>query len=274
MTGIDYSKASLEVCEKFSFTKSREAEMLQWIKTSYFPEGCILVCTCDRTELWLSGVCAEKPYDILCAAAGVNPDIYTKCFVNRKGKQALRYLFMLACGLQSTVPEDQILIRVKDSLSFARENDCSDELLDKTFSMAVSAAKHVKAEVAATENNMDDFDAKTDKDNPAIVKAIEILEEYIEKTMDWYYFRDLALQIDEISRMTAQETIARASYAIKKIKMDEISRESLARMLQDASRNAVSELLYGLKEGLSRENVQDCMEGLRVSALKQKGNCK
>lgn len=403
MTGIDHSRASLEAREKFSFTKSRKAEILQWIKKTYNPDGCVLIHTCNRTELWLSGDCPEKPYDILCAAAGLTPDAHRARFTNRSGKRALRHLFMLACGLKSMVfAEDQILAQVKDSLSFAREQGCTDAVLDKAFLMAVSAAKKVKtgpalgsvngsvaelgvkklkehfgdmnavcclvigngemgrmtarllldlgcsvcmtlrqykhgqavipegcasipyeerydylqhtdAVVSATASphftlkkdrfvsdgkkrvlvdlavprdiepdiagipgtvlyDMDNLDGRPDKNNAAIARAMGILEEYMEKLMDWYYFRDLAPQIDEISRITAQETISRSSLAFKTIKMDERSREALMHMVREASKNAVSSLLYGLKDGLPREGVQDCMEGLRISAIRQKGN--
>jgi glutamyl-tRNA reductase len=119
--------------------------------------------------------------------------------------------------------------------------------------------------------DMDDLNVRPGR-NPAVAQAMGILEEYMEKLMDWYYFRDLAPQIDEISRITAQDTVARASTAFKLVKMDETIRESLIRLVQDASKNAVSSLLYGLKEGLTREDVRDCMEGLRISASKQKGN--
>ncbi len=403
MAGIDHSKASLEVREKFSFTKSRKAEVLQRIKQTYHPEGCVLVHTCNRTELWLTGDFVEKPYEILCHAAGLDTDAYRPYFTNRCGKRALRHLFMLACGLKSMVfAEDQILAQVKESLTFAREQNCTDALLDKTFLTAVSAAKKVKsglalggvnesvaalgvqklakhfddmsrvrclvigngemgrlaarilldmgcgvcmtvrhynhgqavipqgcasipyddryaylpqadAVVSATASphytlkterfvvdgkprvlvdmavprdiepgiaqtpdtvvyDMDDLGMQPDKNVQAIAQAMAILDEYLEKLMDWYYFRDLAPQIDEISRITAQETIARSSLAFKTIKMDESSREVLMHMVREASKNAVSSLLYGLKDGLPREGVQDCMEGLRISAIKQKGN--
>lgn len=405
MTGIDHSRASLEVREKFSFTKSRMAEVLQWIKQTCQPAGCLLIHTCNRTELWLSGETAENPYEILCKAAGLEAGAYRQYFVNRSDKQAVRHLFMLACGLKSMVfAEDQIITQVKDALIFAREQNCTDALLDKVFLMGVSAAKRVKTQVSfsnvsgsvaeigikklsehisdiskahclvigngamgrltarllvdlgcdvcmtvrqytsgqvvipdgcksipyderyaylaqadavvsATTSphhtlkkekficdgrqrvlvdlavprdidpeigkiprtvvyDMDDLGLKPDRNNPAIAETMKIIGEYMDKLFDWYYFKDLAPQIEEISRITAQETVARSSTEFKALKMDKANRELLARIVQNASKNAVSSLLYGLKEGLPRENVQDCMDGLRASALKQKGNSK
>jgi glutamyl-tRNA reductase len=405
MAGIDHNKAPLKVREKFSFTKLRKAEILRQIQVTLHPGGCVLIHTCNRTELWLSGKCPHKPYEILCRAAGVDPKTYSAYFVSRSGKRAVRHLFMLAGGLKSMIfAEDQILSQVKDSLAFAREQECTDAILNKLFSMAITAAKKVKTDlvlgnanpsaaklgveklceqfgdlsrlnclvigngemgrlvarrlveresivcmtlrqytkgqvvipegcacisyddryaylqnadavVSATTSphytlkkdpfpkdgkprilidlavprdiepeigqlpgtvlfDVDDLRAEPDPDSTAVSEAMAILDEYIEKLMDWYYFRDLAPRIDEISRMTAQDAISRASFAFKAVKMDDVSRELLERLVLDASKNAVSSLLYGLKEGLSWENVQDCMEGLKVSALKQKGALK
>ena len=55
MTGIDHETFSLEERELFSWTKKETADILQQLKAYNKNGACILLITCNRTELYLSG---------------------------------------------------------------------------------------------------------------------------------------------------------------------------------------------------------------------------
>lgn len=150
MIGIDHSKANIDVRCVFSFTKKQMAEVLPQIKEQKGIHGCVMISTCNRMELWVS--CEEELEfslcELLCRLRKVRLDVYEPYFTERKDKEAVTHLFSLSCGLKSRIlGEDQIITQVKDSLSFAREQYVTDNVLEVLFRMAVTAAKKVKTKV-------------------------------------------------------------------------------------------------------------------------------
>uniref|UniRef100_UPI00286F1E87 glutamyl-tRNA reductase n=1 Tax=Anaerosporobacter sp. TaxID=1872529 RepID=UPI00286F1E87 len=157
MVGIDHSKASIEYREQVSFTYHEATTAMNQIM-QWYPEeitGCILLSTCNRTELYIS--CEDEgiePYEILCRIKGIDPAQYQDLNTQRRGKAVVEHLFLLACGLKSKVfGEDQIITQVKDALANAREAETTDIVLEKLFQMAITAAKKVKASVHLTAVN-------------------------------------------------------------------------------------------------------------------------
>lgn len=157
MVGIDHSKASIEYREDFSFTRHEAALAMNQIMDWYKEEltGCVLLSTCNRTELYIS--CEEEsvdPYEILCRVKGIDSYAYQSFNTKRKGGDVVEHLFSLACGLKSKVfGEDQIITQVKDALTNAREAETTDIVLEKLFQTAITAAKKVKASVHLTAVN-------------------------------------------------------------------------------------------------------------------------
>lgn len=153
MVGIDHSKATIEYRELFSFTKSTAAAAMQRVLAEFGVEGCVILSTCNRTELWLSYETepSRTPYEILCAVKNINPQDYENYFIERSGAQALRHLLLTSCGMKSKVfGEDQIIAQVGDALALSHDCGCSDSVLERLFRTAVTAAKRVKTTVHLT----------------------------------------------------------------------------------------------------------------------------
>lgn len=150
MIGIDHSNAEIDVRTIFSFTKAKAVEALDILKHTEGIQGCVLVSTCNRMELWAS--CEEgfsgSLYELVCQIRQVEPETYRKYFVCRQEREAVKHLFALASGLKSRIlGEDQILTQVKDALLLAREYYATDNVLETLFRSAVTAGKKVKTEV-------------------------------------------------------------------------------------------------------------------------------
>lgn len=154
-TCIDYTKASVEEREAFSLVPSKIQELEQFILQTYQLDGCIILSTCNRTELWISApeavLSSLSPTAILCDALQVPVEQYLSFFIERSGKDAVSYLLELTCGLHSQIfGEDQILSQVKDALSTARINGTTNTMLEVLFRTAITAAKEVKTKVKLT----------------------------------------------------------------------------------------------------------------------------
>lgn len=156
MVGIDHSQAGLDVRAIFSFTKKNMHRALEQLNKIEGIEGCVILSTCNRMELWAS--VKEDWKDsldvILCQLKDVDQEKYKMYFREREGQGAVNHLFYLACGLKSQIlGEDQIITQVGDALAFARESQASDSVLEVLFRKAVTAGKRVKTQVVFPRGN-------------------------------------------------------------------------------------------------------------------------
>ncbi|MCD7818641.1 MAG: glutamyl-tRNA reductase [Lachnospiraceae bacterium] len=150
MAGIDHSIAPIDIRTVFSFTKKSTAEALEKLKQVKGVEGCVLLSTCNRMELYLSvGEDFESDiFELLCELRALPEYLfcdYRPYFRFRQEREAVHHLFRLAGGLESRIlGDDQIVTQVKDALTFAREHYAADHVLETLFRQAVTAAKKVK----------------------------------------------------------------------------------------------------------------------------------
>lgn len=150
MLGIDHNKASIVEREVFSFTKKMEADVLVKLKKIEGINGCVIISTCNRMELWVSDLeeFDGSIYELLCTMKNVDSNQYRECFVERSGYDAIEHLFYLTCGLKSKIiGEDQILTQVKEALEISRKSYCTDKVLETLFRIAVTSAKQIKTDV-------------------------------------------------------------------------------------------------------------------------------
>lgn len=156
MVGIDHSKAPIALRERFSFTKAQAAEAMKLLRKEGRAGGCLLISTCNRTELYVSGWSAENqtPYEALCGVKRISTEAHKECFTVRQGMEAARHLLRLSCGMNSSIfGEDQIIAQVREALKEARRCGCTDAILEQLFQTAVAAAKRVKSTVRLTSAN-------------------------------------------------------------------------------------------------------------------------
>ena len=153
MSGLDYQKAPIALREQLSFTKTQAGALTGRLAQGEGILGCVLLSTCNRTELYLS--CPPEgraaPDRLLCRAVGLDPGPFAGAFVTRRGEEAVRHLMEVAGGLQSQIwGEDQILSQVKEAIAIAREQGAADPVLETLFRTAVSAGKEIKTKVRLT----------------------------------------------------------------------------------------------------------------------------
>ncbi len=145
MAGIDHKTAEIAQREPFSFTADQAGELAAQLRRECGADGCVLLSTCNRTEIYLSISHSILPHpgQLLCNRLGLSQ--YTPHFALREGRAAQRHLMMVAAGLRSLVRgEDQILAQVKTAIDMAREYGATDPVLETLFRTAISAAKKAR----------------------------------------------------------------------------------------------------------------------------------
>lgn len=147
MSGLDCHRASIALRERLAFSRQEVRELLLRLRRQPGVEGCVLLSTCNRTEVYLSGR-TEEPWRLLCRCAGVPEAELEPYFTTRTGTDAARHLMEVACGLHSQIlGEDQIITQVRTALELARENGTTDPVLAALFRRAVTAGKRARTEV-------------------------------------------------------------------------------------------------------------------------------
>lgn len=168
MIGVDHNMAPVDIRALFAFTKKNAGDAMEELKEQEGIQGCILLSTCNRLEVWasLDDTKEISLYDCLCRLKGIRDDSYEKYFIKRADKEAVEHLFYLTSGLKSQIlGEDQILSQVKEALSLARDHYTTDSVLEVLFRMAVTAGKKIKTEVPFSHGN------------PSVIhKAVQFLE--------------------------------------------------------------------------------------------------
>ena len=150
MAGLDYRNAPLALREKLAFSKGQIDTLSRIICQSKGVEGCVLLSTCNRTELYLSLVDGSviHPDALLCECVGVSLNQFDGLFIVKCGDDVVNHLFAVACGMESQIwGEDQILTQVKMASALAREVGSIDAILETLFRTAISAGKRMKREV-------------------------------------------------------------------------------------------------------------------------------
>lgn len=157
MSGLDYSVAPVALRERLSFAGTTAGAAAARIVERYEQVlGCVILSTCNRTEIYLS--CDEgaelNPAACLCEQAGQDNTEFEFAFFSYQGEDCVEHLSRVAAGLKSQIwGEDQIVSQCKTAVALAREARATDGVLETVFRTAVTAAKEIKSTVRLTANS-------------------------------------------------------------------------------------------------------------------------
>lgn len=147
--GLNHQTAPIHLREKVALAPEQFGDALGSLKATPGVEEAVLVSTCNRTELFLSGDeqahqagtdWLHRYFDL-----GVGSlDSFVYC---HRDRAAVRHLYRVASGLDSMVlGEPQILGQVKRAHLEARQAGALRTQLDRLFQSAFSVAKRVRTE--------------------------------------------------------------------------------------------------------------------------------
>ncbi len=151
MASLEHSLAPISLREQLSFTRAQNSQVVKKIRSAAPISGCVLLSTCNRTELYLASEEDVEPGRLLCQAAGCEYAPYQQAFITLRDDEAIRHLIAVAAGLRSRIwGEDQIISQVKDAISLAREAGTAEPMLETLFRCAISAGKEIRTKAHLT----------------------------------------------------------------------------------------------------------------------------
>ncbi|HQM94682.1 MAG TPA: glutamyl-tRNA reductase [Methanofastidiosum sp.] len=141
---ITYQNAPPYVREKFSFSKKHRNELIKQICSETGVTGCVILTTCNRTEIFASADRGESIEGIILLLKDICSDVENYLEVST-GTEVIRHIFRVVSGLESLIiGEDQILAQVKNNYFECRDECSTNSLLDIIFNQAIRVGKLVR----------------------------------------------------------------------------------------------------------------------------------
>lgn len=143
--------------QKCYIPKEKSEEFLGEIMRLDRVDQCVLLSTCNRTELYVQG--EENSFGglekIMAKTAGCDAAWLRGMIRRYQGEKAVRHLFRVVCGMESMViGEDEILGQVREAYIYSQEAGYTGYELNSIFQAALACAKRVKTETMISKTSV------------------------------------------------------------------------------------------------------------------------
>lgn len=153
--GLNHETASLELRERVAFDPSNLSESLNKFHSAQSFSEALILSTCNRMELYFSGVNPEEALNYLSENFNVKREVLDPHMYVFTDREAVEHASRVASGLNSMViGETQILGQMKDAYRVAHSAGYLGVNLHKFFSLVFSIAKQVRNETLIGANSV------------------------------------------------------------------------------------------------------------------------
>ncbi len=152
--GLNYRTCPVAVRERFSVSRSRLGEAVRSLRELPEIEECVLLSTCNRTEVYAWSYEPEEATRMILAhflGSDERGAADASCFYRHEGEKALFHLAGVAAGLDSmVVGETEIFGQLKEAYRVALEAGTTGSHANRTFQRVFGIGKKVRHETAIT----------------------------------------------------------------------------------------------------------------------------
>jgi len=150
LVGLNHRTAPVELRERLSISKAQLHEALDGLRALDAISECLLLSTCNRTEVYVYTVDRSDDKTILgwmSDLCGVPQDDFMPHIYSTAGHKAAEHLFRVAAGIDSlVVGETQVLGQVKEAYAVACERGTTGSVLNTLFQQAATVGKRARTE--------------------------------------------------------------------------------------------------------------------------------
>ncbi|MEW6621561.1 MAG: glutamyl-tRNA reductase [Bacillota bacterium] len=199
IVGLNYRTAPVEIREKIAFTKSQLPSALKELANKEGIEGCVILVTCNRTEIYATVNDVEKGLavikDFIANHCNFDKNDLRQYLYVKTLYDGIRHLFKVSSGLDSMVlGETQVLGQVKEAYEVAALHKTGNGILNSLFQKAIFVGKRVRTETLIDHNAVS-------ISYVAVELAKQIFDNLSDKTV-------LVLGAGEMSHLTARHLMA------------------------------------------------------------------
>ncbi len=191
--GINHKTAPVEVREKIALSPQEIPLLLEKFKDVL--DECLILSTCNRTELYGITIEGEPDYSLIKQIfidyKGPSADIKDEYFYQLTSDEAIQHLFRVTSAIDSMVMGDlQIFHQVKEAYNIAQQNKSAGKILNQVCQKALHAGKRTKTETPL-------FEGAFSVSFAAVELALKIYEEVKDKSV-------LVIGAGETAELTAE----------------------------------------------------------------------
>lgn len=149
IVGTNHKYSPIELRERISFSQKRLKDALSFLKERRLLDSAVILSTCNRVEIYASAEDAESGIgeikDFISRYHEIGKQRFLPYLYIYEGKQALRHLILVACGLDSLIlGETQVKEQVKYAFQEAEAVGVADGFLKEVFNAALTYAETIR----------------------------------------------------------------------------------------------------------------------------------
>ena len=142
---INHKNSITETRERFALSDEEKEQFFRMAGAQKI-DGCVLLMTCNRCEIYISG--SREVYHVVeeffQKKKGITREEFWKCAMRYEKKAAVKHLYQVVCGLESAVlGEVEIIRQVKLAYESAKTRQMTDGDLNVIFQSALQLAKEI-----------------------------------------------------------------------------------------------------------------------------------
>lgn len=150
--GVNHETAPVDIRETVSFTTERAQQAISELKALSLIAECIILSTCNRTELYCILKSEKAELDIqnwLHQFFELEPSALTPFLYIHHDLEAVKHIMRVSSGLNSLVlGEPQIFGQIKDAYNAAHKTDSIHQTLENLFQHIFKTVKQVRTDTA------------------------------------------------------------------------------------------------------------------------------
>jgi len=150
--GVNHETAPVDIRETVSFTVERAQEAISELKALSLISECIILSTCNRTEIYCIIKDSKQQQDIhnwLHRFFDLEDNTLTPYLYIHHDLEAVKHIMRVSSGLNSLVlGEPQIFGQIKDAYNAAHKTDSVHQTLESLFQYIFKTVKQVRTDTA------------------------------------------------------------------------------------------------------------------------------
>lgn len=154
---VNYKNSDVNIRKKLAFSENVQKEFLTELINGKTVSECVILCTCNRTELYFCGNedSINIVQNLLSNYSGIECDLLKKHLYLFYSDKAVMHLFRVVSGIESMViGEDEILGQIKLAYTMAKDLGMTGYELNMTFQSAMACAKKIKTQTALSKTSV------------------------------------------------------------------------------------------------------------------------
>lgn len=154
---VNYKNSDVNIRKKLVFSENVQKEFLTELINGKTVSECVILCTCNRTELYFCGNedSLNTVQNLLSNYSGIECDLLKKHLYLFYSDKAVMHLFRVVSGIESMViGEDEILGQIKLAYTMAKDLGMTGYELNMTFQSAMACAKKIKTQTALSKTSV------------------------------------------------------------------------------------------------------------------------